>query len=1241
MARVRLIWVWLIALMIAATMVGCGDDAPDPGTPPDAATDRRSDAPDVRTDGADVRTDILPDTTADVRTDPPIGIPDADASRPPDADATVPPPDRAPDTIDVRTDADASQPPPPPDADASPPPPPPDADASPPPPDTSDAAFCTNDNQCPSNVPHCNTTTGQCVSRTSIAVTPPNPTIALGTTRQFTATVTYSDNSTGNVTTQVTWTSATPATATINANTGLATSVAVGTTLIQATLAGLSGGTTLTVSGATLSSLSVTPAPEVSLPIGLTQPFIVTGTYSDTTTQDLTTQATWTSSETNIATIGTNTGVALGVAVGDSTITAAFGGQTATSTLRVTAATLQSLTVTPQNRTIGRQTTQPFVVTGTYSDNTSQNLTALATWTSSDISIATVSDLTGSKGLATGISAGVARITAAYGGISGFSDLTVTGATLSSITVSPAAPTIANGLVVQFQATATYSDATTQNLTTLVTWTSSDTGIAIISNAPGSQGLATSVAPGSTIVTATLGSVQGTANLTVSSALLVSIEVAPTLPTIAKGTTRQFTATGTYTDHTTLDITTQVTWGSNNAGVAPISNALGTEGRATGSAAGTATISATLSGITQSTLLTVTDAVLTAIGITPLAPSIAKGNQVQFAAIGTYSDQTQVDVTATATWNSSNAAVASVGNTAGSYGLAFGVDVGTATISAAIGTIAGSTTLTVTQAELVSIALTPPNPSIPKGTTRQFTATGTYTDNTTQDLTELASWSSGNGGVATVSNTAGSIGLATANNNGSTTITANYNGVSGSTGITVTAAQLTAITITPSGASSPAGTDRPFLAIGAYSDGHSEDITLLVTWESSNHTFATISNTAGSRGVAHAVAPGTVNITATSGTIVGTTEFQVTPATLQTIQVTPPSPTIPKGTTQQFVATGIYSDNTAVPLTADVVWSSSSTSTATISNVGVNKGLATGINAGASTISATYLGTTGTATLTVTDAALQSITVAPGAQQIAAGTTIQLIATGHYSDATTRNVTALADWASNDTAHATVNNVGVGKGIVTGVAPGGATITATFSIAGSTTITVTSATLNSIAVTPASPSIAKGTTQQFVATGTYSDTTTQILTADVTWGSSATQFATVSNNPSTKGLATGVNGPGSSNITASLNGVTGAATLAVTGATLTSVTVTPANGNVAVNGTVQYTATGSYSDATQQNITALCVWDSLTPATASISNAAGSVGLATAAAVGTTTITATCPATPTPVPGSTGLTVTP
>ena len=99
-----------------------------------------------------------------------------------------------------------------------------------------------------------------------------------------------------------------------------------------------------------------------------------------------------------------------------------------------------------------------------------------------------------------------------------------------------------------------------------------------------------------------------------------SIAVTPADPSVPSGETEQFTATGTYSDNSTQNLTSQVTWASATPSVATISNASGSQGLATGVATGTSTISATLNGVTGSTVLTVSAAVLQSIAVSPANP---------------------------------------------------------------------------------------------------------------------------------------------------------------------------------------------------------------------------------------------------------------------------------------------------------------------------------------------------------------------------------------------------------------------------------------------------------------------------------------------------------------------------------------------------------------------------------------------------------------------------------------------
>ena len=185
--------------------------------------------------------------------------------------------------------------------------------------------------------------------------------------------------------------------------------------------------------------------------------------------------------------------------------------------------TLVSIAVTPANSFVAQGTTLQFIATGTFSDNTTQNLTAMVTWTSSNTGVATVS----TTGLATSAATGATTITAASGSISGSATLTVSAATLVSIAVTPANPIIAVGATEQFTATGTFSDGTTQNLTTSATWSSSATSVATISNAADSNGKAAAVGSGTTTITATFGSISGSDTLTVQSSGSTESNVLP------------------------------------------------------------------------------------------------------------------------------------------------------------------------------------------------------------------------------------------------------------------------------------------------------------------------------------------------------------------------------------------------------------------------------------------------------------------------------------------------------------------------------------------------------------------------------------------------------------------------------------------------------------------------------------------------------------------------------------------
>jgi len=802
-----------------------------------------------------------------------------------------------------------------------------------------------------------------------------------------------------------------------------------------------------------LASIAVGP-PDSNVAMGLTHQFIATGVYSDGSKLDLSSEVSWSSTHTAIASINSD-GVATAISPGTTTVTASMGRLSGSTNLAVTAATLMSIGVTPTNMSLASGTTDSLRAIGVYSDNLTLDLTKSVTWSSSAPTIASVSNTAGANGMTIAVSPGSSMITATLGAVSGSTRLTVTAASLVSIGVTPTNPSIASGLTVALKATGVYTDNSIHDLTSMVTWSSSAPTVATVSNNAGTIGVSTAVSPGSSTITAMMGALSGSTTLTVTAASLVSIGVTPAIASIAVGLKTQFTAVGTYTDNSTQDITAKVVWTSSAPSLATVSNASGYDGLATALSPGPATITATLGTITGSTGLTVTPATLVSIGLTPANPSIAAGLTAQFVATGVYTDNSTQNLTTSVAWTSSDPTVAAVSNASGSNGLATALGQGSVTITASSGAVSGSTGLTVTPATLVSIAVTPANPSIANGTTEQFVATGTYTDNSTQNLTTAATWAPSNPSLAAISNASGSNGLATALGQGSVTITATVGTISGSTGLTVTPATLVSIAVSPSNPGIANGTSQQFAAIGIYTDNSTHDVTTSVAWGSSDINVATISNALGCNGLATALGQGIATITAALGSVSGSTGLTVTPATLVSIAVIPANPAIANGTNQQFAAIGTYTDNSTQPLTTSVSWNSSNSAVATISNASGSNGLTSAVAQGPVTITAILGGVSGSTGLTVTPATLVSIAVTPATASVADGTSQQFTATGTYTDGSTQNLTAAATWNSSDTTIASISNAAGSSGLATGLGVGSTSISAAVGTVDSSTVTLT------------------------------------------------------------------------------------------------------------------------------------------------------------------------------------------
>jgi uncharacterized protein YjdB len=259
---------------------------------------------------------------------------------------------------------------------------------------------------------------------------------------------------------------------------------------------------------------------------------------------------------------------------------------------------------------------------------------------------------------------------------------------------------------------------------------------------------------------------------------------------------------------------------------------------------------------------------------------------------------------------------------------------------------------------------------------------------------------------------------------------------------------VTSVTVSPASASVAVGATSALQA--TVKDQNGNTMTgQTVTWSTNNAGAATVSST----GVVTGVAAGSASITATSSGVSGASAITVTagpppPPVVTTVTVAPTSASVVAGATTTLQAT-VKDQNGNVMTGQTVTWSTNNSAAATVNSSGV----VTGVAAGSATITATSSGKTGTSSITVTaiSPVVTTVTVAPTSASIVAGATTTLQATvkdQNGSVMTGQTVT----WSTNNVAAATVNS----NGVVSGVAAGSATITATSSTkSGTSSITVT------------------------------------------------------------------------------------------------------------------------------------------------------------------------------------------
>jgi uncharacterized protein YjdB len=557
----------------------------------------------------------------------------------------------------------------------------------------------------------------------------------------------------------VSWGSSDPTVAAVDEN-GQVAALAEGSTRVRATVEGIDGEATVSVSRKPVVTVDVSPqAPE--LVVGETMQLTATARAADGSPLEGR-SVSWSSSNPGVVSVGAE-GLANAIGVGAAVVTALIEGKSGDATVTVIVKQVATVEISPPDAQMTVGATQLFTATAKGSDGAA--LTGrTSTWSIADAAIARVD----ANGLVTALAPGQTSLTASIEGKSATARVIVNQVPVSTVEVSPTSAQLFVGGSRQFSAVA--KDAGGNPLGgRVVSWSTDLTSVATVSD----SGMVTAVAPGVATVTAVIEGKSASAPIHVSPPPVAAVEVTPSSASVRVGATQQLTATLRDADGNVLSART-VTWSSSAPSVASVSSS----GLVTGKAGGQATVTATSEGESDGSAITVVTAPapVATVHVSPPSAQLKVGSTGQFTATLEAADGT-VLTGRSISWSTGNANVATVNGS----GLVTANAAGQTSITATSEGKSGSAALTVVNVPVATVTVTPESVNMKTGETRQLSVTLRAEDGTL--LTgRTVTWSSSNGLVASV----GSTGLVTALLPGEATITATSEGKSGGSRVTVT-----------------------------------------------------------------------------------------------------------------------------------------------------------------------------------------------------------------------------------------------------------------------------------------------------------------------------------------------------------------------------------------------------------------------------------------------------------------------
>jgi len=724
-------------------------------------------------------------------------------------------------------------------------------------------------------------------------------------------------------------------------------------------------------------------------------------------------------------------------------------------------ATLQSITVTPEDIGLRAGFWRSYTATARYDDGSTANVTQTATWTVSAVGVAIVTNQPGLKGLVTAVAPGITRVTAAVTvgltTIRGSTPVTVTDGDLLSIITKPTTKNLEVGQQSQFKATALFVDESTDDVTNEVVWSSTDPSVASVSNVTATKGLVTAHKVGTVTIFALDESsgVKNSDGATNVRAQVSHLSFDPPEIMIGRDIEFPLRVYANRVDGSRSQITEDVEFSVVPGGVIRIGTGEDA-GIVTPLGNGAVTISAFDPKRLLSTSTGGNDATLEVRGrlrelhVESNPMRIVVGEEKNARAIGILSSGERTsDLRRLAQWSVTDATIATVGNTVSDAGEVFGKKNGVTTVRAVYGSFQSPETSNLqVLGQLQSVALEAGDGKIPLNEEVEFKARGTYEGGVELNISDSCTWSVVNGNIASVDNVDVEIdgdgkGMVKGKALGQTTVKIVCDGKQATAPIRVIGT-LVGLRVDPVSDDADALEEKQFRAWGQYSDApdSEKDLTKFVTWTSSNPAVATVDNEL-DPGTVIALGTGATTIKAQFGAFSATGQLTVG-AGLVSLEVVPGAKTLRGSDYVKLKANGRNADGEVVVVTKRVVWSSSNEQFGRVSNREGEQGLAFGGGQeGTTQIVATLPNTPFVATADLTTACLlQSLLLIRNATPIPVGEARRIKAQGTFCDGSTRIISQSVVFSSSNPNVVLVSNDPKSYGVLTAVAPGSSTITA-------------------------------------------------------------------------------------------------------------------------------------------------------------------------------------------------------